>query len=347
MAGLREKEIKGIREELGSCQRPIFLFHDDADGLCSFLLFYRYAREGKGVVVKSKPSVDEKFARNVENYDADKVFILDLAVVKQEFVDAVKRPVVWIDHHKPIELDNVAYFNPRKHKADINYPATNICYDVVKQDIWIAMAGCVGDWHMPYFRHEFCKRYPDLLDKGVKSAPEALFNSELGKLVKILNFILKGKTKEAMKCVKILTRVKEPYEILRKETSQGRYIHKRFEKVNENYEKLLKEAEKAAGKDNFLVFTYSDREMSFTGELSNELLYKYPEKVIIIAREKEGDMRMSLRSSKVVLPSVLEKALSGIEGYGGGHEYACGACVKKDHFGVFLDSLKKEIDSQG
>ena len=48
-------------------------------------------------------------------------------------------------------------------------------------------------------------------------------------------------------------------------------------------------------------------------------------------REKDDEMRMSLRSNKK-LPPIIEKALEGIEGYGGGHEYACGACVKKKNF---------------
>jgi single-stranded DNA-specific DHH superfamily exonuclease len=77
MKGLKENEIERIKDELQNCKRPIFLFHDDADGLCSFLLLYRFIKEGKGVIVKSRPSVDEKFVKNVTDYEADKVFILD------------------------------------------------------------------------------------------------------------------------------------------------------------------------------------------------------------------------------------------------------------------------------
>lgn len=41
---LKEDEIKMIKEELDSCKRPLFFFHDDADGLSSFLLMYRRKR---------------------------------------------------------------------------------------------------------------------------------------------------------------------------------------------------------------------------------------------------------------------------------------------------------------
>ena len=94
---------------------------------------------------------------------------------------------------------------------------------------------------------------------------------------------------------------------------------------------------------NDLMFKYPDNKMSFTGELSNELLYKYPDKIIIIAREKNGEMRMSLRSSGVTISDKLEKALIGVSGYGGGHEYACGACVEKADFEQFVENLRKLV----
>ena len=45
---LPEKENKQLREELKTAKKPLFIFDDDPDGLCSFLLFYRFLREGKG-----------------------------------------------------------------------------------------------------------------------------------------------------------------------------------------------------------------------------------------------------------------------------------------------------------
>jgi hypothetical protein len=71
--------------------------------------------------------------------------------------------------------------------------------------------------------------------------------------------------------------------------------------------------------------------MSFTGELSNELLYLYPDKVIIIARENLGD-EDEPKIKKNCPSSILNASLAGLTGYGGGHEYACGCCVKKEQF---------------
>ena len=166
-------------------------------------------------------------------------------------------------------------------------------------------------------------------------------------LILIMNFILKGNTKDVMKCVKILTRVTSPYEILNNETSQVHYLWKRFDEVNEVYEELLGEAVELFEKEKskLVVYIYKENKLSLSGDLSNELLYKFPEKVLIISRQKSGEMKMSLRSSgNILIPPILKKALEGVEGYGGGHEHACGACVKVRDFEKFLNSIRSQVD---
>jgi single-stranded DNA-specific DHH superfamily exonuclease len=332
-----------IRNELAASKKPLIFFHDDADGLTSFLLLYRFRKTGKGIMVKSTPKVDKKYLHYVEEYAPDKIFIVDVAVVEQEFIDKSKKPAVWIDHHQPLKRKGVLYFNPRISNISDSYPASYICYKAVKRDLWIAMIGIVGDWHMPEFSHEFAKKYPDLLSANTKKPEEALFTTKLGELVRIFSFVLKGTSEEAMKCVRILTRIESPYEILNQETARGRYIYKRYSCFNKMYQQLLAKVKKVITKDDFAIFTYRGKD-SFTGELANELLYLYPEKVIIVGREKEDEIRMSLRGAgkNTILPR-LQRALRGINGYGGGHEYACGASVKKYDFDKFIQNLRKEF----
>jgi single-stranded DNA-specific DHH superfamily exonuclease len=342
---IEEKQIEEIRDSLLNCKRPIYFFHDDPDGLCSFLLFYRKLGEGKGIVIKTKPRINEMFARNVSEYEADKVFILDIAIVEQEFVDRVKVPVVWIDHHDPLDIKGLKYFNPRLNGENI--PPSRICYEVVKQDLWIAMAGCIGDWYMPDIKDEFCDKYPDLLDKSVEKPEEALFNSKLGKLIKILSFNLKGKTQDVMKSAKVLTRIESPYEILEQKTPKGKFIYQRYEKIKKFYDDLLGDALKCKAAGDLFIFTYTHDKFSLTKELSNELLYRFPKKIILIGREKSGEMKCSLRSGgDVIIPPMLVNALKGVEGYGGGHEHACGAVVKVEDFSQFVKNLEKEISAK-
>ena len=338
---LPKKEIRQIRDELEHCKRPLFFFHDDADGLASFLLLYRFVKEGHGIIIKTTPRIGALFARKVQEYQADKVFILDIAMVDQEFIDQVKVPVIWIDHHEPLERSNVKYYNPRKQGENI--PVARICYEVVQQDLWIGMVGCIGDWYMPDIKSAFCKQYPKLLDKKVKKPDDALFESPLGKLIKILEFNLKGKTSDALKSARVLTRIEEPEEILEQSTSRGNFIYRKYMKITTEYEELLSKAAKKT-KDKLFLFTYSHDKMSFTKELSNEILHKFPKKVVLICREKAGEMKCSLRSPEgIELPPVLEQALEGVQGFGGGHEHACGAVVKKEDFKQFVEQLRQAL----
>lgn len=339
---LTEKQYKQMKDELDNCQNPLFFFDDDPDGLCSFLLLYRYKKEGHGFVVKTHPKLDIRSAPKIEQYDADKVFVLDVACLEQEFVDACKVPLVWIDHHGPYELDNVKYFNPRLTKKEDNLPTTYMCHKIVNQDLWIAMLGCIADYHMPDFAGEFKKKYPDLINNE-SSTEDIYFNTELGKLIKIFSFCLKGKTSDVIKSMKILTRIESPYEILNQETARGKFIFQRYEKINRLYDELLESAVKEANRKKVLVFTYAGDKTSFTSDLSNELLYKYPDKIIIVGRKKDDSIRMSIRSKKTLIPPILEKSLAGLEGYGGGHEFACGANVNEKDFKEFIKRMNKNM----
>ncbi|HIC76741.1 MAG TPA: DHH family phosphoesterase, partial [Candidatus Dadabacteria bacterium] len=177
-----------------------------------------------------------------------------------------------------------------------------------------------------------------------KTVGDLYFKSKVGTLIKIFSFSLKGKTSEVMKNIKILTRIESPYEILNQETAKGKFIFQRYEKINKLYIDLLDSAVKTVGKEKLLVFTYSEDKMSFTGDLANELLYRFPDRIIMVGRKKDDDLRISLRSKNILLPPILEKSLAGLEGYGGGHEYACGANVKESHFKEFIERIKNNMD---
>jgi len=340
---LKKLDYLRIKKELIKSEKPFFFFHDDPDGLCSFLLLYRFVNKGKGQVVKTDPRISVDSVEKVKSFGADKVFITDIAVVDQEFIDKVGIPVIWIDHHQPLDRKNVLYFNPRIEGND-NHPATYLCYNVVEQDLWIAAIGAIGDYFIPNYMHEFAEKYPKLLEDGDITHPnKILYGTELGKLIRMFSFALKGKSQDYGKCIKILTRVENPEEITEGTTSRGRFIAKRFEYINKLYLKLKKEAMKKATKNKILLYTYEEDTMSFTGDLANELLHECPDKVIIIARNKSGRYKCSMRSVKYLLPEILEKAMLGIDAHGGGHEHACGANVAEKDFPEFLERIEKEL----
>ncbi len=338
-------DYKKIREELDMCKKPLFLYHDDADGLSSFLLLYRYKKEGQGFIVKQTPVIDERFLRKVEEYQPDKIFIVDIARVEDSFTDNVHVPIIWIDHHGPYDAGKTKYFNPRLKDPSLNLPASYLCYKVVEQDLWVAMTGIVGDWvyHEETYK-KFAEEYADLLSVDVKTPEKALFDTKIGEMAKIFNFVLKGDVKSALQCAKVLTRIKDPYEIFNQTTSQGKYIWKKYKKVADMYDSLLADAKKSESDEKVILFKYYEDKTSFTGEVANELLYRNPEKIIIIARMKGGEAKCSVRSGKnIILPPLLEKAMMNLGGRSGGHEHACGAVLPEENLKELIENIKKEI----
>ncbi len=343
---LSEKQISEIREKIEESNNPLYFFDDDIDGLCSYILFQQKYQKGKGVAIKSNPTLDTEYLRKVGEYNPDLVVILDKPNVSQEFIDKTNAPMIWIDHHTPVEREGIKYYNPRVKDPSVYIPTSSMIYEISMGQIWIAFIGAVGDYSIPDFIEEFRKEYPGLIGNE-KEPGKISYGTDAGKLIRLYNFVLKGKTSEVNKCISILTKIQNPYEILNKETTRAKYVYKRYEKVEKEYKELLENAEKWVKKDKFLVFIYPSRKISLTADLSNELSYKHPDKVIVVGREKDGEIRMGLRGKDRRIDLALKKALIGIRGYGGGHEFACGGNVKKEDFQKFIEQLKEAIREQG
>jgi len=351
--GLTRQENEEIKAELVSSETPFFLFHDDPDGLASYILLKRFIHKGRGMMVKAEPNVDDRFLVAVKSVRPDTLFVLDVALMQQSFVNTVLSPmfgvkkIVWIDHHQPMELMQVKYYNPRTHLVHDNPPVSDLCFKIVEKtnpnDLWLAMAGIVSDWYMPDFAPEFIREYPDLLPKPM-TAEEAMFTTGIGKLGRIMSFMLKGPTSEAVACIRALEKINTPYDILNKLTKEGKFIHHKFKEINAEYEKLLAEAKETAQKESgkFLIFMYKSKQ-SFSGDLANELLFLYPDRIIVVGRERPEYYMLSFRARGTPVLKPLLTALKGIDGYGGGHENASGGAVKKEQFEKFIKKFKEQF----
>src|SRR3989344_5908231 len=345
---LTRKQVKEIKEHLSKAQNPLFFFDNDQDGLCSFLLFQRYIGRGKGVSVKSFPDLSAEYFRKVHELKADYIFILDKPVVSNEFfleAEKVNIPVVWIDHHimeknKQNSVPNfVNYYNPTQNRKKTDEPVTALCYQVTNKqdDLWIAVAGCISDRHIPSFYKKFEKKYPDLAIKS-KEAADVFYKSQIGKITKILGFGLKDSTSNVVSMIRFLLKVKNPDEIL-EENSKNYAMHHRFEQVESKYQKTLKKAifvgENNPGKS--LFFQYGG-DLSMSGDLSNELIYTFTEKIIVVIYMKGAKANISVRGKKA--RTVFLKAIEDLEGAtGGGHEVAVGGKMKIEDIKRFRENF--------
>lgn len=338
---LTEDEIKDIRTAIENAARPLFFFDDDPDGVCSFLQLYKITGEGKGIIVKVASELKEEFAKKVEEYQPDLVVILDVPVVSQNFLDKISQRVIWLDHHPVVQRKGVDYFNPRKHNDEDNRPTSYWAWKIACKSLWIAMAGCVSDWFVPDFKEEFIQQYPDLFSSDIEKPDVALFETPIGLIGRMIAFNLKGTVSDSMKSVKILTRIEHPEEILSQSTPRGKFIYKKYEKQNKEYSELIKNVK--ADKSKLLLFVYPDDKTSFTSELSNELLHIYPDKMILVGREKDSVIKFSARGKEMKVLPIIQKALQKIDGRGGGHDYACGFSIFREDLDPLVNIIKKEL----
>lgn len=340
-----KKQLEEIKREITECQNPFFFFHDDPDGLCSFLLLRKLRGEGSWHMVKPRPLIDENFVKLVPA-DCDKVFIVDIAIVRQDFVDNVKKPVVWIDHHTPLEIRGCRYFNPRIKNPEEYTPASAICYEAVKsddQDLLLGMLGTVGDLaDEQKFYRDFFKKYSELAD-GCRDKFDLMFKTRLGTLTKMLEFNLKGNPSEVKKSLKIFTRQKDFARLLEPETAAEKFVFRKYEQVKAEYDEHLENAMRQKSGDVF-VFTYKEKNFTLGSDIAQEIPYRIPgKKIYIICREKAGQHLCSLRTGKGIdLVKFLKKALTQVEGFGGGHPFAAGCNIKSYDFERFVELAKEE-----
>ena len=340
---LTEEQMKEIRGHLEKAQNPIFFFDNDVDGLASFLLLRRFIDRGKGVAIKSFPDLNSSHARKIHELNPDYVFVLDKAEISDGFLEEVEKlnlPLVWIDHHNVPKPAVENYYNPY-HNDKTNEPVSYLCYQITekKNDLWVAMIGCIADGFLPDFVSEFREKYPELWGGEIATAFQALYTTEIGRITRILGFALKDRTSRVVQMMKFLCQASNPHDVLDEEKAKN--ILYRFKQINEKYFRFVEKAKKCIQGD-MLFFQYGG-DLSISADIANELFFLYPDKVIVVAYVKGAKVNVSLRWEKDVRELTL-KSIEGLEGAtGGGHEHSTGARVQVDDLPKFKENLKRLI----
>lgn len=347
---LTKKQILEIREHLNKAQNPVFFFDNDPDGLSSFLLLQRFIGRGKGVPIRSFPEMSKDYFRKVEELDVDYIFILDKPLVSKEFFEEVNKvniPVVWIDHHDFVKdiPEFVHYYNPKTKNKKMGEPVTFLCWQVVqkerKDDLWLAVVGCISDSYMPKFYKDFIKKYPDLGESS--SDPFYVFyHSQIGKIIRIFSFGLKDSITNVVIMLKYLMSVKSPYDIF-DENSKNKSMYERFNYIDKKYKKFVDKAkELSLSSENKVLFFQYGGDLSISSDISNELIYNFPKKIVVVVYVIGGKANISARGKNV--KKIILNAIEGLEGAtGGGHEEAVGAKLRVDDLELFRERVEKLV----
>ncbi len=342
---LSTTQLQEIKDQLEASQNPLFFYDNDVDGLCSFLILRRSIGRGRGVAIKSFPDLKEQYLKKVEELNPDAIFILDKAELSKEFADGAEEkgiPITWIDHHEsktPQEIiDKTSYYTSFPSSEPTTYIAQKIFNR--QEDLWLGMIGCIGDVYMPDFAEKFAEENPELMNSEV-SAFEALNSTDIGKIVRMLNFGLMDSITNVVNLAKYLFKATNAYDIL-EENQYTKQLHKRYTQLNEFFNKQVKKAECGIDKNSPLIFfTYSGN-TSMSAEISNRLYYKHPDKLTVVAFKRPEKVNISIRGSNAA--EVTKKAIADIEfATGGGHTVATGAMVLIDDFKKFKENVIKIV----
>jgi single-stranded DNA-specific DHH superfamily exonuclease len=342
---LNLNQIQEIREHLDNSRNPIFLFDNDPDGLCSFLLLQRFIGRGRGVAIKSIPNLDKSYFKKVEEFHADSIFVLDKPVISPEFIKLAEDaaiPLIHIDHHN-VPSSPIKYYYNTFYESGKNEPVSYLCYKIANRpnDNWLCAIGCITDSFLPEFIEELSLEYPELFDFKYKTAYDILYRTRFGEICQIISFALRDKTSNVVHMMKFLMNASSASDIL-EENSKTKPILKRFNDLNEKYRRILKKADGCL-KGNYLIYSYSG-DLSINQYVANELMYMHPHKIIMVIYSKGNLSNVSLRWDKDIrTPTVY--AVSKIEGAtGGGHENSTGARVPTDKLEDFKKILIQEIE---
>ncbi|MBU3896366.1 MAG: hypothetical protein KJ697_00310 [Nanoarchaeota archaeon] len=295
--------------------KTVIFFHNDTDGCASAAMMMKYIKDTE---LMSGDVSDDVF-KNLGN-DFDRIIFVDYPVDQYlEWFERLKgKDVMVIDHH-PIANDlnkiGFVHINPRFKEPNKYISCSQVVHKIVtklgvEDTDWIMRVGAVGDAALKGTKNE---KDAVMMIEGFKTFKKAK------KLPELVRFMLGCYNVEDF----VYSEYRDYMDRLRKEI-ENEVIRFEMHGVKEvNFHEI---------KSRYGIISV----------LSNALFEKYPDKTIIIYREKDDWYRVSGRSTKFDVGATFKKAAEGI-GVGGGHVKAGGAHVKD--FIIFKEKVLKLLQS--
>ena len=143
--------------------------------------------------------------------------------------------------------------------------------------------------------------------------------------------------------IKFLINVNTPYDVL-EENTKNYSMYRRFNQVETRYQKILKKAVALGKVPGKLLFFQYGGDISMSGDLSNELNYLFPDRLIVVVYLKGVKANISARGKKA--RDTFLKAIERLDAAtGGGHEVAVGGQMKIEDVEAFRENLEKILNS--
>lgn len=344
---LSQERLDTLKGLLQSAQMPVFLFDNDADGLCSFLIARRALGVGEGIPVRTYPSIDPASVDRAVGYGADVLVVLDKPFLSEVFIEKVRvsgLPLIVIDHHGVPQPDFTVLgercfvFNPALEKKGSDEPVSSLLYQALGRadDLWLAGAGCIADHYLPDFWEKLVASYPEYAHP-VRHPFEGYYETDLGNIAQAFNFGLKDSLSAVKKLLTHLLRCTGPGDVL------GAAAPPSFiTKVTTLRTALEQHVQEAGTPENALLVYQYGGATSMSADIANMLSYRYPSAVIAVIYLKGNTANISLRGKKV--KAFFERLLPAFpSASGGGHAEAVGARFLAEDIPQFLEQLRGEL----
>ncbi len=327
-------------------KKVTLLFHPDADG-CSAAVIAGKTLKTLGIQVNYRiprggsPKISFKEGFKILREDKpDLIMILDLG---NEFYEVIakmskKVPIAIIDHHVLHGCENFGrakLFNPHIF-INASPPASLISYFLFKKIRsvnnleWIAAIGVVGDKE-----EKLCE---DFL-KEVYGKYRLTYKSIL-KLACLIDAGEAYKDGGYRVSIDTLLEANNPHDILKEKLKSAKELHNYRRILEDEIEKMVKKCEREYKLlEGNIMLCEVDSKYHIRGDVANILQERYPDRIIITYRRRNGKITLSARARYVNanLAETIRKAIAGFKNCrGGGHARAAGAEIQEKDFEVFL-----------
>lgn len=372
-------KIKQITKKINDSEKPVMFYDTDTDGATSYLQMKKAFPKITGFPFQRDLQRQKDLIQKIPQ-KTDLIVIFDAAFLTQDFLELIKEyEIIWVDHHPTNDEDlikqyKIVHLNPLSYDKTDNRAASYWAYHISgKIDLSLAVLGSVSDYYLiediilklhkenfqtfntlfklteekkkELFKFMKKHKFNDLTVRQeiIDWIQYLVYTAKLIEFKNFFDFTFKLEDEKIINAMKLIEKLSIP-EIKHAINAGKGELFEDYQNLNKQYQTLQKKASKTKTTDSKILFYEYKSENGFTKTLSEQLCYENKNiPVIAVCFKKKGKQiyNCSFRGNNYIVNSLVEKALEGLDGVGGGHPYAAGMRVAEKDFETFKNNIKK------
>lgn len=376
-----DEKIISMREIITNAKNPILFFDSDSDGTMSYFQLKTINPNLKGYPFRKVKEEQVELSNRVSK-DNDVVLFFDTPHIEEEvFKNISDKRILWVDHHKGnspefISKYNILHLNPLDFASNDSRPSCYWAYKIanLKKNLPFVCVGSVADFYLldvladldiqnskefsMLFNISLQKKeelldlvrstnFYEQLDKRADIIRQLSFETNAGVLKMFFDYIYKLENARVDSVVKSLSTLSLG-EILSEISAEKNYPYDDFAKFRLELKSHIKKAIKLNQDKKIAIYSHGG-ETSFNRQITEECLFKLPTVEVMFCSFEKKDSEMipcSIRSKSLSIEPLVKKSLKTVQGFGGGHELACGAAISSKDFNRFRGNFTKYVEEK-